>query len=78
MNLILKKLPFLINISIFIKFKLNCFENWLKRTHLGLNEIISGIGLFDTTPSGGDIVNTSSTERVTKRSGPLEKYQKIV
>jgi len=45
---------------------------------LGLNEIISGIGLFDTTPSGGDIVNTSSAERVTKRSGPLEKNQKIV
>ena len=43
---------------------------------MGLNVIISGIGLFDTTPSDGDTVNTSSSmERVMKRSEPINKIK---
>jgi len=51
------------------------FKIWksVKRTYLGLNVIVSGIGLVDATPSGGDTVNTSSTDRAKKRSGPIIK-----
>lgn len=40
--------------------------------------IVSRIGLVDdATPSGGDTMNTSSTECTTKRSGPIDKIKKL-
>jgi len=50
----------------------------VKRTHLGLNVIATGVGLVDATPSSGDTVNTSSSDRAKKRSGPIHKIKKIV
>lgn len=38
--------------------------------------IVSGIGVVDATPSGGDTMNTSSTDRAKKRSGPIDKIKK--
>lgn len=52
------------------------FRSQLKVTHLGLNVIVSEIGLVDATPSGGDTMNTSSTDRAEKRSGPINKIKK--